>query len=238
MRVIGAPRRLGIDTAAYFTPYAGAAYRAGYRTIFRYIEHVREHHIVSCTDPKKWFKPLSAQELDELVVLNWNVGIVQRSIRDLHGGGAAKGTEIGDNAVYNAEHTGIPKGATIFCDCEWKSSVCPSKQDQIDYIEAWAYQVHSAGYIAGLYVSPEMKLSSKELWQLAKIKAYWKSASYVPAVDVRGYQVIQSLEYAFDTRTLEMYEWNGQYSPHVLRCDLNQVCADGIRGSRVQVICA
>jgi len=226
MLAVKAPRRLALDTVSYFSPFSEAVKTTGAETVFRYINY-NKHFRDTPDTSGDWFISLSKQERDEILNDGWMIGIVQRGIGRRNSGGRDAGLEVGEAAVYNATGLNIPTGVTIFCDCEWSDP--PNKADQIAYIEAWASQVRGAGYIAGLYVSPDLALSSSELYALAHIQAYWKSASYVATVDTRGFQIIQSLEYFFETATGALYPWSDScYSRQGLRLDMDMVCADGL----------
>ena len=238
MKVISASRRLALDTVSYFTPYCEAIKTIGAPTVFRYLNY--ESYFRDKPDMSNdWFKSLSIQERDELLRAGWDIGIVQRGVGKRNSGGRDAGLHVGESAVYNASGVGILPGATIFCDCEW--STPPSKDMQIEYINAWASQVKSAGYIAGLYVSPDLSLSSSDLYALPYTQAYWKSASYVPTVDTRGFQVLQSLEYFFELATGSLYPWDKScYSRKGLRLDMDMVVADGMSAgsNRLKVLAA
>lgn len=58
---------------------------------------------------------------------------------------------------------------------------------------AWFTEIGGAGFVSGLYVGPQSVLSAHDLFFWLKTKHYWKSASNVPQVENRGYQMIQSL---------------------------------------------
>lgn len=88
----------------------------------------------------------------------------------------------------------IPTGVTLWCDIEWVPSAIPTNDDAlIAYVEAWADAVIDGGYSAGLYVGPNTPLSGSQLYSISGIKHYWKSASRVPWVSTRGFQIMQSL---------------------------------------------
>lgn len=225
MRVINATRRLAIDTVSYFTPYEKGLGALGPYTVFRYLNYGKYYRDTPDTSDD-WFKSCSKQELEELIGRKWNVGFVQRGIGRRNQGGADAGKIVGEAAVYNAIGIGIPAKATIVCDCEWSNP--PPKDKQIAYIEEWGKQLHAANYTPCLYVSPDLALTSKELYALRYIKAYWKSASAVPTVDTRGYQVMQSLEYFYNADTGQIQRWsNSCYRHNGIRMDMDMVGIDG-----------
>jgi hypothetical protein len=217
MQIVGAPRRLALDASTYFTPYAGFFYSNGYRTIFRYL---RRNQQIDEKPTNKWPEHLSRQELNELLGMDWKVGLFQRRA----GSDEAtrkRGEEVGAAASWNARQLGIPEGASILCDCEWDYKL--SQNAQTDYLLGWGKAVSQAGDVPTLYVSTDLKFSSGMLYALPYFKGYFKSASYVPTVDVRGYQGIQSVEYKDD---------GGLFG---LRCDVDLMMIDGL-GDRMQVI--
>ena len=48
------------------------------------------------------------------------------------------------------------------------------------------------GYVPGIYVGAQAILTGAQLYDL-KFDHYWKSESRVPAIPVRGYQMVQTL---------------------------------------------
>jgi len=105
---------------------------------------------------------------------------------------ASKGTTVGQAAANNAALLGFPKGLTIWCDLEWKQAPA-NDDDTIAYANAWAAAVQAGGYEPGLYVGMNMGLSSSQLYYKLSFAHYWKSASEVPWVETRGFQMVQGL---------------------------------------------
>ena len=238
MRITNAGRRVGLDTVSYVTPYLDGIGDHGIHTIFRYVNYDAYYRDTPCTDPNDWFKSLSTQEFNEILAKDFDVGIFQRGIGKRNKGGAAAGEQVGKNAVHNLRGIGVPEGATILCDCEWAASHCPTKQEQVFYIEGWAKVLSSEGFIAALYVSHDLKLNSAELYALKYVRSYMKAASTVPTVDNRGFQAVQSLEYFYHTKENRFYVWDKKWYGHDgLRCDLDMLCIDG-KGDRWRVVSA
>jgi len=104
----------------------------------------------------------------------------------------AMGTNDGTNAALNATAIGFPPGVNIWCDLEGVNQATVA-QDVIDYCKAWHAAVLAAGFVPGLYVGANAILTGQQLYDLP-FKHYWKSESKVPAIPVRGYQMIQTLE--------------------------------------------
>lgn len=101
------------------------------------------------------------------------------------------GTTHGANAASNAQSIGLPQGMNLWCDLEGVATGTAA-EDVINYCTAWYNAVHAAGYIPGLYVGPLAVLNGQQLYDLP-FQHYWKSASNVPDVPVRGYQLLQGL---------------------------------------------
>ena len=66
-------------------------------------------------------------------------------------------------------------------------------EEVIRYCNAWFFEVESAGFVSGLYVGAEANLTGDELYWRLKTKHYWRSASDVPQITHRGYQMFQAL---------------------------------------------
>lgn len=235
MQAGNAPRRLGVDTAGYFTPHSQTFWNHGCRTVFRYLS--LEKKVNDKPDTSHWRVFISKQELDELIEGGWCVSLVQRRIGsnyDLDRSAADQGAEYGAAAAWQVQKLCGVKRVVIWCDCEFSMDV--SKEDQVDFIQSWGKEARIGGEIGGLYVSQDLKLDSEELYALAYMRAYWKSASMVPTVDVRGFQVLQSLEYFATGNVLDRWSSNKYLGKKGIRCDLDLLCVDG-RGDWLQTIC-
>jgi hypothetical protein len=104
----------------------------------------------------------------------------------------ALGTQYGTAAAVNAAAIGLPQGVAVWLDLE---GVAPyaTAADTIAYCNTWAGVVAQAGFMPGLYVGANQPLTSDELYWRLKVAYYWKSASRVPDIPVRGYCMIQAL---------------------------------------------
>jgi hypothetical protein len=87
---------------------------------------------------------------------------------------------------------GAPSGVVIWRDWE---GVLPgsSSADCIADINAWNSAVKQGGYVPGIYFGFNGILDGSDLYWRLTCAHYWKSASVVPAPEVRGWQMIQSL---------------------------------------------
>jgi hypothetical protein len=101
------------------------------------------------------------------------------------------GETNGTDAANNAAEVGFPPGVCIWCDLEGVNDNAAAL-DVIDYCNEWYAAVSAAGYVPGLYVGPDAILDGQQLYDLA-FEHYWQSESKVPAIPVRGYQMVQKL---------------------------------------------
>ncbi|HTX75587.1 MAG TPA: glycoside hydrolase domain-containing protein [Terracidiphilus sp.] len=101
------------------------------------------------------------------------------------------GQAHGANAAGNAASIGFPQGVNVWCDLEGVNSAS-SAEDVIDYCTAWFSAVAAAGFVPGLYVGFNPGLTGEQLYDLP-FEHYWQSASAVPAIPQRGYQMVQNL---------------------------------------------
>ena len=92
-------------------------------------------------------------------------------------------------AVAFARAVTYPQGATVWLDFE---SCATSSTQAAAWINAWAQTVRSSGYWPGIYVGAPQPLSGLQLYALLTgMLHYWESASTVPMVARRGYQIRQ-----------------------------------------------
>lgn len=101
------------------------------------------------------------------------------------------GTIYGTNAAKNSKAVGLPPGVNIWCDLEGVSNIVDA-DTVIAYCNNWYDAVVKAGYVPGLYVGSGAILDGAQLYYNLKFQHYWQSASEVPEVAVRGYQLVQS----------------------------------------------
>jgi hypothetical protein len=134
---------------------------------------------------------LGAQEASDIL----NAGLALMPVQHVLDPGwnptQALGQEFGQNAAANAQQVGFPAGVNLWCDLEGAAPATDA-QDVIDYCRAWYQAVNSAGYVPGLYVGAEAVLSGQQLYDLP-FQHYWRSASIVPSIPTRGYQILQLL---------------------------------------------
>lgn len=187
--VSSANRCLGFDTdTCVSAAQAQAFYAAGFRFCARYLARTPLPQ-----PPVHEGTNLSVSEAQDLLNAHLALVLVQHADATLVPSAAA-GTSAGEAAAKNAQMIGFPYGMTLWCDLEWESQTQPPAVDATTrYLNAWAAAVQNAGYVPGLYVGPNQPLSGEQLHQLPGFAHYWKSASAVPWVATRGFQMVQGL---------------------------------------------
>lgn len=114
----------------------------------------------------------------------------------------ALGTAQGKAAAVNAAAIGLPQGVNLWADIEGVASYATAA-DTIDYVNTWAGEVAAAGFVPGIYVGSlwsglipndrVVNLTGSDLYWRLKVAYYWRSASDVPDIPVRGYCMIQAI---------------------------------------------
>jgi hypothetical protein len=102
------------------------------------------------------------------------------------------GQQDGANAGANALAVGFPPGVNVWCDLEGVNNSATAQQ-VIDYCTSWFNAVSAQGYVPGLYVGGNAILTGDQLYSNLAFQHYWQSCSEVPALPVRGYQMVQTL---------------------------------------------
>ena len=103
---------------------------------------------------------------------------------------AALGTEYGNLAAAHAGAVGFPAGVNVWCDLEGVAAGV-TVDAVTGYCAAWFEAVKKEGFVPGLYVGACCVLNRPQLEALP-FAHFWKSCSRVPALWVRGYQMVQS----------------------------------------------
>ena len=103
----------------------------------------------------------------------------------------ALGHTLGREAASNASQIGCPLGVTLWLDLE---GVTPGFKEIVGFCNAWSAEVTAGGFSDGLYVGANCGLNSSQLYRMLTVSRYWRSLSRTaPSVDVRGFQIVQSL---------------------------------------------
>jgi hypothetical protein len=134
---------------------------------------------------------LSPAESGNILAAGLGLTAVQHVRRPGWSPSAGLGQADGSHAAINAGAVGFPPGVNIWCDLEGVS-ISSLASDVIAHSNAWFAAVSAAGYVPGLYVGANVVLSGQQLYDLA-FEHYWQSASEVPTLPARGYQMVQTL---------------------------------------------
>jgi hypothetical protein len=161
----------GVDTILPFGPSRASAIKsAGYEFIVRYLG--------------------SLTTLERNSILHAGLGIL--AVTYSRRANWQPSGELGDldglHAVANARMAGLLQGMTLYCDLEGPAGTA---NDSIEYVNAWASRVQTAGYVAGLYVGWGIKLTAEQMYHSLKVTGYWDSCSSNPSVAHRGFQMFQ-----------------------------------------------
>jgi len=170
----------GFDTDTVLTPSTAAAlFAAGFRFCVRYVS-------------------LGAPSAKDLTISEGGIilqaGLALMAVQHVRGTGWSpsqqSGHADGANAAANARSAGLPPDVTVWLDLEGIATT-ESASSVSTYAEAWFHSVQSAEYVPGLYTGAGAILDGQQLMALS-FQHYWRSASVVPEIPVRGYQMLQS----------------------------------------------
>jgi hypothetical protein len=180
---IATPGAQGFDSDTTIDqPAAAALKEAGFAFAIRYLSRLTPQ------------APGDLSYVEAQTILNAGLALmaVQHVSRPGWAPSAALGANYGDAAVANAVLIGLPRGICLWLDLE---EVAPyaTAGDTIAYVNAWAAVVTNGSFVPGLYVGANQPLSGDELYWRLRIRNYWKSASTVPDIPYRGYQIMQAL---------------------------------------------
>ena len=120
------------------------------------------------------------------------------------------GKADGEKSVRQLSDLSMSKGCTAWLDLEG----CAGPKEQTEaWINAWASEIKSAGYMPGLYVGAGTGgLDGTDLYKLPNIKRYWRSCSMVPDPLPRSWSMMQ------------LYPPNIKLGPMIV--DVDVVCKD------------
>lgn len=186
-QVVTSAARLGFDTVTRldFTT-ASMFFASGFRFCVRYIS--RDNLVSTQTGGSGSMSRAEAKAILGAGLALMPVQFAKRALEPT----TSLGQRVGANAAQNAVNLGFPPACSVWCDLEAISSNSTT-DDVIAYCNAWYAEVASAGYEPGIYIGPNSRLSTIDLYRQLAFKSYWKSASRVGNVDTRGYQLVQSL---------------------------------------------
>jgi hypothetical protein len=110
---------------------------------------------------------------------------------------AALGATYGANAARYAGEAGLPPGVNLWLDLE-DVAAGSATPDITGYCNAWFDAVAAQGFVPGVYVGANARLTPDELFLDLKMRHYWRAPGDIPAVSHRGYQLIQHTLNGFD----------------------------------------
>lgn len=148
---------------------------------------------------------LKAAELQRIVCSGLAVMPVTTSRKPGWAPSGALGKTDGRRAVTLLESLAIPHAVVAWLDLE---SPGGTSADVAAWVDAWAHEVVSNGFRAGLYVGSGCRLTSDELWERPEITRYWRSCSRVPEPSNRGFGMYQ------------LKPWNHKLGPLVVDVDV------------------
>lgn len=173
---------LGFDADSTITPAIAKLFAAqGYTFCLRYLS----------VGAGQAHGDLSPAEANNILAAGLALMPVQHVLRPGWSPTAALGTTNGTHAAANAAAIGFPAGVNVWCDLEVVAA--GTTADEVTgYCNAWSDAVSAGGYVPGLYVGADIVLTGPQLFEL-KFEHFWKSESRVPAIPVRGYQMVQTM---------------------------------------------
>ena len=176
------PGALGFDADSHISANVAQLFAGqGYAFCVRYLSR----------GPVQAARDLSPAEANAIL----GAGLALMAVQHVRNAGwlptAALGQSDGTNAARNAAAIGFPPGVNIWCDLEGVNQAAAA-QDVIGDCNAWYAAVLAGGFVPGLYVGANAILTGQQLYDLA-FQHYWQSESKVPAIPVRGYQMVQTL---------------------------------------------
>lgn len=123
-----------------------------------------------------------------------NAGLALMAVQHVANANWAPNTNLGTaygnyGAYYAKQVVGLPPGMNIWCDLEGVAPGTPAA-NVIAYCQAWYHEVHTAGYVPGIYVGYDTILTSDELYNDISFQHYWRAYNG-PQVATRGFQLIQ-----------------------------------------------
>ena len=83
------------------------------------------------------------------------------------------GRTEGQTSVLRARTCSYQQGAVLWCDIE-TPNLAATAQDILDYGNSWAAEVIAAGYLPGVYVGSNVRLTAQQLYSM-KFVRYWRA---------------------------------------------------------------
>ena len=180
----------GVDVNQVLTAAQAQAFKnAGYAFCVRYVPRT--------PDPKLQAGNLTRAEALDIL----NAGLALMAVQHVELPPWKPNTNLGTMygkyaATYAQQIVALPPGVNIWCDLEGVAAGV-SVQDVIAYCQAWYYEVHSAGYVPGIYVGYDVVLTPDQLYNDISFQHYWRAYNG-PEVSTRGFQLIQKTQKILD----------------------------------------
>lgn len=115
---------------------------------------------------------LSAGEVARIMESGLALGLVQHVAPEPWLPSSNLGITFGSTAALDARRCGIPHGAELWCDLEGVSPVV-SLLNVTQYVNRWSIAVRDAGYLPGLYVGANSRLTARQLYYTLNLSRYW-----------------------------------------------------------------
>lgn len=176
------PGQLGFDVNTPLTTAECEQFASSYSFVIRYIP--RTASLVAGN--------LTKEEIEIILASGMALSVVQHVSPDGWHPSAALGTEYGQYAEYYASELGLPPGMQMWLDLEGVAAGAMSG-DIVAYCHNWAHAVSLKGYLHGLYVGWNTRLTPGQIYDLP-FDSYWKAYNYDDGVPRRGFQMVQGLQ--------------------------------------------
>jgi hypothetical protein len=169
---------------------------AGYDTCIRYIPRTSALVKGNLTTP----------EISAILGAGLSLGVVQHTPLPGYQPTAALGALYGQYAGQYSADIGLPAGINVWLDLE-EVSATATPDDVINYCREWFTEVQLHGYVPGIYVGWNVKISEAQLYSLP-VRHYWRAYNCNQSIPTRGYQIVQHTQktlndIAFDPNTIQ-----------------------------------
>lgn len=170
----------GVDTIAVFTAPMAQRMKASMWGKFVIAFVIR---YVSLTAPFA-LSDITIAERDRILAENLLLGLVQHVERPSWQANAGNGTSHGQAAAAHAKAVEYPAGCHLGLDME---GLGDQGAPVLEYVRAWAKEVHAAGYLVAMYEGYDDGLTMAQRQQLhdeGTVDLFW--SDYGPRVDPPG----------------------------------------------------
>lgn len=172
---------------------------AGFEACIRYIPRT----------PSLIKNNLTSAEISAILGAGLALGAVQHVAMPGWQPTGALGGVYGDFAAIYSTQIGLPKGMNIWLDLE-EVAAGASVDDVRAYCHTWFNEVAAQGFVPGIYVGYNVKLSDADLYSLP-FRHYWKAYNCDQNIPTRGWQILQHPQKTLGSVT---------YDPNTIQKDL------------------